>query len=276
MRQTELAIPFGGASLFAREWLPELPPRAVVCLVHGLGEHSGRYRHVAERLSAADLAVLAIDLPGHGRSPGPRGHATYPQLLDAVDALLAESAARLPETPRFLYGHSLGGGVVLCHALRRRPALAGVIATSPLLLPAVSPPAWKTGLARVAARVWPTLTLANGLESGALARESAVAAEYRGDPLVHDRVSAALGDGMLAAGRWSLAHAAEFPLPLLLVHGTVDRITDHEASRRFAAAAGGCTCTLRLWEGLYHETHNEAQWAEVLGDSISWMVARLP
>ena len=265
----------GGASLFARDWLPDGPPRAVVCLVHGLGEHSGRYQHVAERLAQASFAVSAVDLPGHGRSPGRRGHATFDGLLDTVDALLGAAASRWPDAPRFLYGHSLGGDVVLNHVLRRRPPLAGVVATSPLLLPMVPPPAWKLGLARVAARVWPTLTMANGLESGGLSHESAVVSAYVDDPLVHDLVSAALGDGMLAAGRWALEHAAEVPVPLLLVHGTADRITDHEATRRFAAAAGDAVCTLRLWDGLYHETHNEPEWAEVLAFTISWLETRL-
>ena len=121
-----------GLPLVGRCWEPAGEPRAVVCLVHGLGEHSGRYAHVAAALNDAGYAVLACDKRGHGRSGGKRGHTpSYEALMTDIDLLLAQAEQRFPGKPRFLYGHSLGGNEVLNYALRRKPDLAGVVATSP-------------------------------------------------------------------------------------------------------------------------------------------------
>src|SRR5512137_2011524 len=129
-------------------WQPETPPKAVVCLVHGLGEHTGRYAHVAAALNDAGYALLGFDLRGHGKSGGPRGHTpTYDALMDDIGRLLAEAGQRYPGQQQFLYGHSLGGNLVLNYALRRKPGLAGVIATSPALRPATPLPGWKQSLA---------------------------------------------------------------------------------------------------------------------------------
>jgi acylglycerol lipase len=141
-------------------------------------------------------------------------------LLDDVALLLDQAAQRFPARARFLYGHSLGGILALTYALRRRPHLAGVISTSPLLLPAFEPPAWKIALGRALYNLWPALALSNEINPRHLARDPAVVRAYVDDPLVHDRISARLAIDMLHAGRWALEHAAKFPrrLPLLLMH----------------------------------------------------------
>jgi acylglycerol lipase len=283
MRHREFELPVDesilGSGLAASEWAPDGEVGGVVCLMHGLGEHSGRYAHVAAALADAGFATLTLDLPGHGRSPGKRGHLTIPQALMAVDLLLDEAALRHPLRPRFLYGHSLGGCIALNYALRRERPISGVVATSPLLRPAFSPPGWKLAAAAACAYVWPTLSLSNGLDPAGISRDPTVVAGYREDALVHDRISAALGHGMLAAGRWALAHAGEFRGPLLLVHGTADPITSVDATRQFAALAGS-GCELRLWPGLRHETHNEPERDLVLGEIVAWLRAttgeRLP
>ena len=260
-----------GLPLYAQRWAPEGEPKAVVCLIHGLGDHSGRYRHVAEALVRADYALLTFDLRGHGRSGGPRGHwQSFDLVMNDIGLLLTEAARRFPNRPRVLYGHSLGGSLALNYVLRRQPKLAGVIATSPGLRPGFEPPAWKVGMARTLRRVWPRLTLSNELETAAMSREAAVVAAYRADPLNHDRLSAAAGVDILDSGAWALAHAAEFPLPLLLMHGAADRVTSVEATREFAAQAGA-NCTLKIWDGLYHEIHNEPEQGAVLAYLIAWL-----
>lgn len=264
-----------GLPLFAQCWRPEDEPAAVVCVVHGAGEHSGRYMHVADALTQARFAVLALDLRGHGRSGGLRGHTpSYEALLQDLDLLLAEAAQRFPGVPLFLYGHSLGGGLVLYYTLRRRPAVAGVVATSPWLRLAFTPPPWKETLAMLLSRAWPSFPQATGLETDALSHDPAVARAYTTDPLVHNRATSRMYVSCRAAGRWSLAHAAEFPVPLLLMHGTADRITSHEASAAFAAQLPGA-CELRLWPGAYHELHNEPQRQEVLDAIVAWLQAHL-
>lgn len=264
-----------GLLLVGRCWEPDGEPKAVVCLVHGLGEHCGRYAHVAAALNDAGYAVLASDKRGHGRSEGKRGHVpSYDALMDDIGLLLAQAAERYPGKPRFLYGHSLGGNEVLNYALRRRPDVAGVVSTSPGLRPGFKPPALQLAAGRLMNRLWPAFTMPNSLEMDALCRDPAVIAAYQADPLNHDRLSARLGIGLLEAGEWALAHAAEFPVPLLLMHGTADRLTSPAASVEFAGRAANCT--LQLWEGFYHETHNDPEKDRVIAFMVRWLDEHMP
>ena len=168
----------------------------------------------------------------------------------------------------------LGGAWVLTYALRYHPAISGVIATSPAVRTATKPPAAQLALARLMCRIAPTFTMPNGLDRNALSRDPAVIRAYIEDPLVHDRLSARLGLDLLHAGSWSLDHAAEFPLDLLLVQGSADRIVSAPATAEFAERAGQ-RCTFKLWDGLYHETHNEPEKAEVLAFNASWIARHL-
>ncbi|MCS6844193.1 MAG: lysophospholipase [Caldilineales bacterium] len=264
-----------GLLLVGRCWEPDDQPKAVVCLVHGLGEHCGRYAHVAAALNNAGYAVLACDKRGHGRSEGKRGYVpSYDALMDDIGLLLEQAAQRFPGKPRFLYGHSLGGNEVLNYALRRRPDVVGVVSTSPGLRPGFKPPALQLAAGRLMNRLWPAFTMPNGLEMDALCRDPAVIAAYQADPLNHDRLSARLGIGLLEAGEWAIAHAAEFPVPLLLMHGTGDRLTSPQASVEFASRAP--RCTLQLWEGLYHETHNDPEKDQVIAFMVRWLDEHVP
>jgi acylglycerol lipase len=266
-----------GLSLDFQGWEPENGPVAVVCLVHGLGEHTGRYAHVAAALTEAGYALLGFDLRGHGKSGGPRGHSpTRGAMFNDVDQLLAEAAARYPALPRFLYGHSMGGGRVLCHALgccsptKGHPDLAGVIATGPSLRTTTPQPGWKMAVGKVTYSLVPAMSMSNGLDRSGLSRDPQVVERYDSDPLVHDRVSARLGMDVIRNGECALARATQFPVPLLLMHGSADRITSAEASREFAQRSNG-KCTLKIWDGLYHEIHNEPEKQEVLEYMIRWM-----
>ncbi len=277
MKHTELSWQSkDGLALYAQEWRPEAPPRAVVCLVHGLGEHSGRYGHVAAALNQAGYALLAPDLRGHGRSAGQRGDAaSLEALLDDIDLLLAEAEKRFPGRPQFLYGHSLGGILVLNYALRRKSRLSGVIATAPALLTALHRQPLKIALARVLGRLLPRMALPSGLEQAALSRDPEVVRAYREDPLVHDRSSLRLASALLWATRWTLGRCAEFELPLLLMHGSADRIAFPESSTEFARSVR-YDCTLKIWEGLYHEVHNEPEKGQVLAFMVDWLNQHAP
>ncbi len=177
----------------------------------------------------------------------------------------------------FLYGHSLGGSLVLSYVLRRRPRLAGAIVTSPALRPAFEPARWRVALGKGLCRVQPGLLMSNGLDRNGLSHDPAVARAYAGDPLVHDRLSARLGVNLLAYGREALGDAAQLPLPLLLMHGNADPICSFAASREFAEKASPTgRCTFKEWDGLYHELHNELQQGEVMHTMIAWLDAHLP
>jgi len=263
-----------GLRLYAQGWQPETEPKGVVCLVHGLGEHSGRYAHLAAFLNQAGYALLAFDLRGHGKSEGQRGHTpSYEVLLNDISHFLEEAAKRYSDRPRFLYGHSLGGNLVIEYALRHRPQLAGVIATGTSFRLAFEPPAWKLTLAKIMRSLWPTLSLSNELDRQGLSRDPEVVRAYNEDPMVHDRVSTRLGMDMLEAGLWALEHAPEFPLPLLLMHGSADRLCSAQASREFAAQAGQ-RCTLKIWDGFYHEIHNEPEQGQVFEYLLKWLKSK--
>lgn len=264
-----------GVEIYAQGWEPEVAPQAVVCLVHGLGEHGGRYAHVAEAFGQAGYATLALDQRGHGKTSGSRGQApSFESFMDDIARLLEEAGRRFPLQPRFLYGHSMGGNFVLNFGLRRKPPIAGVIATAPALRTAFDPPGWKMAVGKIMQVLWPSLSLTNGLEVQAISRDPEVVRRYTQDSLVHDRLSARLGMDILRYGRWALDHAAEFPRPLLLMHGSADRLTSVQASREFASRLGN-RCTLKIWEGLYHEIHNEPEKEPVLRYTIDWMKTRL-
>lgn len=257
-------------NLFAQSWEAKKNPRAAVCLVHGIGEHSNRYHHVAQTFNQAGFSMLGYDHRGHGKSPGKRGHIpNYETMLDDVATALTSTQERYPQMPVFLYGHSMGGSLVLNYALRRSPNLAGVICTSPWIKLGFEPPKVQIMLARIMNFIMPSFSQVNELDLQGLSRDPEVLKAYQVDPLVHDQASARLFVEFYKAGYWALDNAARLALPLLLAHGSADTLTSPKASQDFAARAGDF-CTLKIWEGYVHETHNEPEKDEVIAFYIQW------
>ena len=272
MRHTEFKLKtFDGLQLFGQSWQPEDKTRAVVCLVHGIGEHSGRYIHVADRLTKAGYAIFTFDLRGHGKSEGLCGHIpSYEALMQDISSLLEAANKQFPQISSFLYGHSLGGNLVLNYALRRQPHLKGVIVTAPWLRLAFEPPATKIALGKITNYIWPSFSQKNGLDTRALSHDLKAVYSYENDPLVHDRISARMFISTYQAGEWALEHASEFSLPLLLMQGRDDKIISVEAGREFAAKVKE-NCILKIWDDLYHEIHNESEKEEVFKFLIDWL-----
>ena len=263
-----------GLELFAHAFPPENDPKAVVCMVHGHGEHVERYEHVAAAFNKAGYALIGFDHRGHGRSEGKRGHTpSYDALLDDITAFITEVNAYYPDLPHFVYGHSMGGNLVLNYLLRRNPTCKGAIATGPWIKLAFEPPAIQVSLGKTMDKLFPAFILNSGLETDAISRDADVVQRYIDDPLVHDKISARLFVGMYESGLWSLDQAKNFSHPLLLMHGSADRITSAEASREFAEKAGE-NVTLKIWDGFYHEIHNEPEKEEVFKTIIDWLDAR--
>lgn len=265
-----------GLDMFAQVWEPQVvSPRAVVCLVHGLGEHTSRYAHVAEAFGKEGYILFGYDLRGHGRSGGARGHInSIEDLMNDIDLLLEQARTRYPGLPLLIYGHSLGGIQVLYHGLTHKPAVKGVIATSSGLHTALEKQSVKVLMAKILGSIMPTGAIASGLSPEAISRDAAVVAAYRNDPLVHDKISFGFGKILLGVTKWTLEHAGELSLPLLLLHGKEDAIAFPSSSEEVAAALKGRS-TLILWDGAYHELHNEPEKAEVFKTMIMWMDARL-
>ncbi|SFJ41915.1 Lysophospholipase, alpha-beta hydrolase superfamily [Paenibacillus sp. UNC496MF] len=268
-----------GSMRHAAEWEPDGEERGgirgVIALVHGMGEHVGRYEHVAEMFTDAGYAVLGFDQVGHGRTTGKRGHTkSYPALLDGVDALLAEAKKRYPGTPVFLYGHSMGGNVALNYVLRRKPGICGAIVTGPWLRLAFNPPPLQLIVARVVNRLFPAYTNERPMVGDHLTSDPAMIKRYQEDPLGHGSITARFFLSVQGAGLWALKHASEWRLPLLLMHGGSDKVTSIQASRQFADEAGAL-CTFMEWPGYKHELHNELDREEVFDVMRDWLDERL-
>jgi alpha-beta hydrolase superfamily lysophospholipase len=262
-----------GLKLFGRAWVsPASHIKGTVHLIHGLGEHSGRYAHVAKAFNAAGYHLVAFDLRGHGLSEGKRGHTpNLDHLMDDIETFMHESQSQLGNSgAKFIYGHSLGANLVLNYGLRRQPDISGVIATSPSLKFAFEPPKMKILMGKVMAKLVPSFTMSNGLELDALSRDKAVVKAYQDDVYVHDQISARLAMDLIESGLYVLEHTEDWKLPLLLIHGTEDRITSAKASKEFANKAND-QVQLTLFEGSYHETHNDLDKQKVLATMVEWL-----
>jgi alpha-beta hydrolase superfamily lysophospholipase len=266
-----------GAELFIREWKPDARAvRAVICLVHGMGEHGDRYQHVAAQFTEAGFALIALDQHGHGRSSGKRGHLLSLDAAVSDAALIIEEAGkRIPGVPVFLYGHSMGGNVALNCALRLRPAIKGLILTSPWLRLAFRPHPLKEWVGRKIAAILPELQQSTGLNPAELFRPGyAKAAPIVDDPLCHTKITLHTFKEIGSGGEWAFAHADSLHVPLLLLHGSSDRITSLEASRLLAERLGE-RCEWRVWEGGFHELHNDVEGEQTINEIIDWLERQL-
>jgi len=265
----------GGARLYCRTWRPPDAARAVVIALHGLGDHSGLYPMLGESLLPRGITVHAPDLRGNGRSPGQRGYVgSMEELREDLRCLMTRTSAEAPGAPVFLVGISLGGLLALDYALHRPDGVRGVIALSPPL-GQLGVPAPLLALGRVLSRVWPRFSLQTGMDLTGLSRDPAVIERVLGDPLFHRRGSARLSTEVTAAIARLQAAAPRFPLPLLVMHGTADRMVPSDGSRRFVARVGHPDKRLIEYPGAYHALVADLDHERVLADLGSWIAERL-
>ena len=249
--------------------------KAVIILVHGIGEHIHRYDDWAVLFNKEGIGFTGVDLPGHGRSDGTRGDIkSYTLLGEMIDILIKSCDQTFPGCPVYLYGHSLGGGIVLDYLLKRNPKLKGAIVSSPFLRLAFEPPKIKLILASVMKNILPGLIQPSGLNANHICHDITVVEKYKSDPLVHGKISVRLFNEALAAGQYSLMHAAELRTPTLLFHGSDDLLTSPDASREFASKTN--MVELKIWDGGYHELHNEPFRDEVFKYIMNWINRQQP
>jgi len=265
-----------GLEMYSKAWLPAGKAKAAVCLVHGVGEHIGRYQADGEALAGGGYILAGFDQRGFGKSEGRRGHTpSLEAYFDDIDSFLGEVARRYPDQPRFLYGHSMGGVLVLAYTPIRKPEVVGVIATDPGLKTALEEQKLKVFLAKLLGKVIPTFTLDSGVDAQMLSRDPKVADEYTNDPLVHTLVTASWGKTMLRAIDLVFENAPRFPLPLLLMHGTKDEIAYPRSSEMFAELAPKDMLTLKMWDGFKHELHTDPEKVEVFKVMTGWLDKQL-
>jgi alpha-beta hydrolase superfamily lysophospholipase len=245
--------------------------RGVVIVVHGLGEHAGRYETVARALNDWGFAVRGYDQCGHGESGGARGSLpTDSRLLDDLADIVDSTRARLRSTtPLILLGHSMGGLVVARFVSLGIRAVDGVILSSPALNPGLG---WfQKLLIAVLPKIAPNLCVGNGLNPQCISHDPAVVAAYKADPLVHDRISARLARFIATAGPQTVAMAGQWTVPTLLMYAGADRLLNPQGSRDFAAAASKHVVTAVCFEALYHEIFNELDSAPVFATLKAWL-----
>lgn len=246
-------------------------PKICICLVHGLSEHSARYENWAALFNKNNIAVCAIDLRGHGLSEGKRGHAkSFEKLFDDVDRLLIEAEAHYLNVPKILYGHSLGGNIVLNYYLSRKPNIAGLIVTSPWFKLTHTPGTLTILFAQLMKYLHPSFTSSNQLNPEHISRNNIKVEEYKTDELVHNRISVKLYFEAVNHGKRVSGRGYMINVPMLLMHGTADNITSYKASTNFSRNTGVFT-TFKSWDDAFHELHNEINYLEVFDFTLKWI-----
>lgn len=265
-----------GLRLVERHWIPEGRPRAHVAVLHGYAEHGGRYAHFGESLARRGYGVHALDLRGHGRSDGPIALVrSFNEYLADVRLFMARLAERHPGERVFLLGHSMGGTIAALYAIVDRPAIAGMLLSGPAL-GAARNPGIVTRAMLLLGRLAPRLPAVR-LDATAVSRDPGVVLRYCNDPLVYrGRVRAGLVAAMIRAARHIDQRMHQLALPLLVMHGTEDRLAAHQHSVELHERAASADKALRLYEGLYHEILNEPERDEVIADIAAWLDARSP
>ena len=264
-----------GKRLYAQCWRPAGAARAAIAVVHGFTEHGGRYAWAAGELTAAGYSVYTLDLRGHGRSEGRRCFVwSLDEYLDDVDVLIEHVQQHEPGRPLFLFGHSLGGLIAARWCILRQPALAGLVLSGPALeLPSDLFPLLRM-LAGLGGWLFPWLGLVR-MGCANVSRDPKVVAEFAADPLVfHGRFPVRTAAAMLRGMRLTAQQSDLLRVPLLILHGTADRVCTAAGSRSLCRHAGSNDKTLYLYEGFYHEVLSDPERDQVMANLIEWLQPR--
>ena len=260
-----------GLSLFYQAWYPPGAVRAVVALVHGFGEHCDRYCTVTTALTQAGYAVFGFDNQGHGRSEGQRGHINqWQDYRHNVHAFLSQIRLHEPSLPLFVLGHSLGGLIVLDFALNFPQDLAGIIISGPPIRPVGIAKPYLVAIARVLSGVWPRFSMDVGAGAETLSRDPAVVNQTQDDPLTHSMATVRWGTECLVAIDAVRRNVSQLQVPILLVHGSADKVNDVRGSEEIFARIT-TDKTLKIYPGGYHEPHNDLDRNQVMNDLVQWL-----
>jgi alpha-beta hydrolase superfamily lysophospholipase len=262
-------------SIFEQTWFCE-QARGIVIITHGVAEHSGRYEHVAQSLVQAGYTVVAYDLRGHGKSSGKRNFVnSFQDYLNDLATVLIRAKAKAPRLPVFLFGHSMGGGIVTLFSIQKQPEVQGLLLSGPSVKISddISPLLQK--ISGVLSVIVPKLPAVK-LNSADICRDPEVVAAYDADPLNYrGGILARTGAEIIKATRQITAGSAAITLPILIMHGTADKLADVSGSQELYDAVGSQDKTLKLYKGFYHEILNDPEQDLVKADMIAWLDAHL-
>jgi alpha-beta hydrolase superfamily lysophospholipase len=266
---------FDDVRLFWQSWAPEGgPTRGVIALMHGFGEHSGRYDHVAAAFCRAGYAVMAIDARGHGRSGGKRAHVQkYEHYVRDYDLLTMHARAEWPGLELFCFGHSNGGFIVLRYALTQPDGVCGFVVTSPLCGLAVKVNPIKAAAGRLMSDIWPSFTMNNEIDPASVSHLEQVTDAYAKDPLGLSVVSARWFTEVLDAQKDLLGRAKTLGQPFLFLLAGSDQLVDAKASEEVFHRMGSGDREMEIYPKLFHEILNEEPWADIMRRVLRWMEA---
>jgi len=255
-------------------WLPDGEIKAAILLVHGLGEHSGRYTNLINHLIPLGYAIYAVDHIGHGKSDGVRKHIkTFSDFSDTLDIFLERVKEWHGSNPLFILGHSMGGLIASHYLLANQRHFSGVILSAPALKISDNVPRLTILLGKLLAVVLPKYGILP-INPGKVSRDPAVVQAYIDDPLIHKgQTSARLASELVKAMQRVHQGAAMIKLPVLILQGTEDAIVNPDGAKEFFDVLGSPDKTLKLYDGLYHEAFNEPEKAQVFADIEQWLAA---
>lgn len=265
-----------GLSLFYQAWYPSGTAKALLALVHGFGEHCDRYSTVTTALTEAGYAVFGFDNQGHGRSEGQRGHIDrWQDYRHNVRAFLAQVRHHEPSLPLFVLGHSLGGLIVLDFALHSSQGLMGIVVSGPPIRPVGIAKPYLVAIARVLSGIWPRFSMDVGAGVESLSRDPAIVHQTEDDPLTHSVATVRWGTECLVAIASVRRHIDQLQVPILLIHGSADKVNDVKGSEEIFARIT-TDKTLKIYPGSYHEPHNDLDRSQVMNDVVDWLDSHLP
>lgn len=267
-----------GLSLYYQCWLPATDPKAILLVVHGWAEHSGRYTNLGNYFVPKGYAICALDHRGHGKSEGLRGYVErFSDYLDDLKTFFDIVRSEHGDTKIFLVGHSMGAIIATAYtvAVSHQQELAGLIVSGVGVKPGSSISSALIPLARILSLLLPRLGIMV-LDASAISQDKAVVEAYVNDPLVYrGKITCRFGAEMLATLRKLPSEMPEINLPILIMHGTADRLCDPEGSRILYDQVNSKDKALKLYEGFYHEIFNEPGHEQVLADMEAWLAARI-
>lgn len=271
----EMLSGFEGLELFFQSWRPEGSPKATIAIVHGGAEHSGHYTFLVDHFLEKGFALAGLDLRGHGRSKGRRGHVMdWNEIRADMDCYLTRVQEASPGKPVFLFGHSMGGTIAMDYSLRHAPAVSGVILSGAGIAQPNAGPVLRA-IVNVVSALWPTLSFSNRLDFSTVNRDPEVVEGYLNDPLVLSTVSARFGVEWLKTIEWVRTHANDWTLPLLVLYGSEERFASTEQINAFFADLGCKDKKLIVYQDGFHQSHSDLQKQQVFSDIEEWMEARL-
>jgi alpha-beta hydrolase superfamily lysophospholipase len=263
--------------LYLQAWMPEKTDASIL-IVHGLGEHSSRYAHLAKKLVESNIAVFTFDGRGHGKSSLPKPTAyisDYEDYLKDIDALFGKVKDYVPNVPTFIFGHSMGGGLVAAYALKYKPKTDGVILSAAALKPSENVSKLLIAASSIVSKIAPKLKVLK-LDSNMISHDPVEVKKYNDDPLVYsEAIPARTGYELLRMIKEIESKSNEFEYPVLTLHGTGDELTNPKGTEEFFRNIASKDKTFHRYPDLYHELINEIEKEAIMEDILKWIVARV-